>query len=48
MRYLGDAWKASNLARLQRSLLKFKSLNKVFHFDQNDWSTLLDGYKGKD
>ena len=48
MRYLGDAWKASNLARLQRSLLKFKSLNQVFHFDQNDWNALLDGYRGKD
>ena len=45
MRYLGDAWKASNLARLQRSLLKFKSLNRVFHFDQNDWNALLDGYE---
>ena len=27
IRYLGESWKASNLARLQRSLLKFKSLN---------------------
>ena len=45
MRYLGDAWKASNLARLQRSLLKFKSLNQVFHFEQHDWNALLDGYK---
>lgn len=47
MRYLGDAWKASNLARLQRSLLKFKSLNQVFHFEQHHWHALLDGYKGK-
>ena len=45
MRYLGDAWKAANLARLQRSLLKFKSLNEVFHFEQDDWKALLDGYK---
>jgi 3-deoxy-D-manno-octulosonic acid kinase len=44
MRYLGDSWKASNLARLQRSLLKFKSLNKVFHYNQHDWDTLLNGY----
>jgi len=44
MRYLGDSWKASNLARLQRSLLKFKSLNEVFHFSQDNWNTLLDGY----
>ena len=45
MRYLGDAWKASNLARLQRSLLKFKSQNEDFHFEQDDWKALLDGYK---
>ena len=44
MRYLGDSWKASNLARLKRSLLKFKSLNQVFHFNQDDWNALLDGY----
>jgi 3-deoxy-D-manno-octulosonic acid kinase len=44
MRYLGDSWKASNLARLQRSLLKFKSLNKVFHYSQHGWDALLKGY----
>jgi len=44
LRYLGDSWKASNLARLQRSLLKFKSLNTVFHFNQHDWDALLNGY----
>ena len=44
MRYLGDSWKASNLARLHRSLLKFKSLNEVFHFEQSNWNVLLDGY----
>lgn len=45
MRYLGESWKASNLARLQRSLLKFKSLNQTFYFEQQDWNALLDGYK---
>ena len=44
VRYLGESWKAANLARLQRSLLKFKSLNRVFHFEQDDWNALLDGY----
>jgi 3-deoxy-D-manno-octulosonic acid kinase len=44
IRYLGESWKASNLARLQRSLLKFKSLNAVFHFNQHDWDALLNGY----
>ena len=43
-RYLGESWKAANLARLQRSLLKFQALNEVFHFDQNGWNQLLDGY----
>ncbi len=45
LRYLGEAWKAANLARLQRSLLKFKSLNETFHFDRQDWNALLDGYR---
>jgi 3-deoxy-D-manno-octulosonic acid kinase len=44
VRYLGESWKESNLARLQRSLLKFKSLNEVFHFSQDNWNALLDGY----
>ena len=44
IRHLGESWKASNLARLQRSLLKFKSLNQVFYFDQQNWDALLDGY----
>jgi len=44
IRYLGESWKASNLARLQRSLLKFKSLNEIFHFNQANWNALLDGY----
>lgn len=43
-RYLGDSWKASNLARLKRSLLKFKSLNQVFHFEESNWKQLLQGY----
>ena len=45
IRYLGDSWKAANLARLQRSLQKFKSLNAVFHFNHEDWNALLDGYR---
>lgn len=43
-RYLGDSWKTSNLARLKRSLLKFKSLNQTFYFDENNWKQLLQGY----
>lgn len=44
IRYLGNSWKASNLARLHRSLLKFKSLNQVFHFNQDNWNALINGY----
>lgn len=44
IRYLGDSWKAANLARLQRSLRKFKSLNSTFHYNQDNWSVLVEGY----
>ena len=43
-RYLGDSWKASNLARLKRSFLKFNSKNKIFYFDESCWKQLLKGY----
>ena len=43
-RYLGESWKAANLARLKRSLLKFKSLNRNFYFNEDDWKQLLKGY----
>lgn len=39
-------WKMANLARLKRSLLKFKRNEKCFNFNENNWSALLDGYKG--
>ena len=45
-RYLGEAWKASNLARLKRSLLKFKSLKPGFNYSEQEWTVLLDGYHG--
>lgn len=44
IRYIGEAWKASNLARLQRSLNKFKSMNKSFNYNETEWESLLDGY----
>ena len=47
-RYFGEAWKAANLARLQRSLLKFKSLKEIFHFDQDNWDELLKGYNSEE
>jgi 3-deoxy-D-manno-octulosonic acid kinase len=39
------SWKMANLARLKRSLLKFKRNNEGFNFDEENWSALLDGYK---
>jgi len=38
-------WKMSNLARLKRSLLKFRKNERVFHFEEQDWSALLVGYR---
>lgn len=37
-------WKMANLARLKRSLLKFKRNEKGFHFDEKNWSELLQAY----
>ena len=42
-----ESWKMANLARLKRSLLKFKRNIAGFCFDEFAWSMLLDGYKGK-
>lgn len=41
------AWKMANMARLKRSLLKFKKNTPGFNFDENDWDSLLQGYKGE-
>ena len=38
-------WKMANLARLKRSLLKFKRNSAGFNFEEADWSALLAGYK---
>ncbi|MBG7610081.1 MAG: 3-deoxy-D-manno-octulosonic acid kinase [Anaerolineae bacterium] len=38
------SWKAGNLARLKRSLLKFKKNEKHFNFCEDDWSFFLEGY----
>ena len=40
-----DSWKMANLARLKRSLLKFKNNTDGFSFDEGDWTALLVGYK---
>ena len=46
VRYIGNAWKASNLARLQRSLLKFKNARHEMHFTAENWKQLVAGYVG--
>lgn len=40
-----ETWKMANLARLQRSLLKFKRNRDGFHFVEDNWRALLQGYK---
>lgn len=41
----GQAWKASNLARLLRSLRKEAVRQSPFHWSENDWQHLLNGYE---
>jgi len=43
---IGEGWKMTNLARLKRSLLKFKGNTTGFNFEESDWSALLKGYGG--
>ncbi len=43
-RVSSESWKMANLARLKRSLLKFKN-NSVCNFNESDWDALLEGYK---
>lgn len=45
-RVRGDdkSWKLANLARLNRSLLKFLSNEDRFCYSEDDWSALLAGY----
>jgi len=40
-----SSWKMANLARLKRSLMKFKRNDAGFNFDEANWSALLAGYK---
>ncbi len=38
-------WKQQNLSRLKRSLEKEYRLNQPFNYNEQDWQTLLEGYK---
>ncbi len=39
-----DGWQQANMARLQRSFMKELSQLKQFHFSQDSWKSLLEGY----
>lgn len=41
----GDWWKERTLARLKRSLNKFKASEPTFYFDTNNWAALRGGYQ---
>lgn len=40
-------WRANNLARLQRSLLKERGLQQAFSWDMQQWPSLLAGYNAQ-
>ena len=40
-----ESWKMANLARLKRSLVKFKRNRESFNFHEKNWVELLEGYK---
>jgi len=40
-----ESWKDANLARLHRSLMKFKKNKPAFNFEEHDWASLLEGYQ---
>ncbi|MDT8282659.1 MAG: 3-deoxy-D-manno-octulosonic acid kinase [Gammaproteobacteria bacterium] len=44
IRAASETWKMANLARLKRSLVKFKRNQETFNFDEASWSALVQGY----
>ncbi len=45
LRQVDSSWQQANLARLKRSLEKFRRREKQFSFDDEDWKSLLRGYE---
>ena len=41
-----SGWQQANLARLKRSLEKFRRNERHFAFDEEDWKAILRGYEG--
>lgn len=41
----GEHWKADNLSRLKRSLVKESEKQPNYHYQPTDWQSLIDGYQ---
>jgi 3-deoxy-D-manno-octulosonic acid kinase len=48
LRHRSTSWRAKNLGRLNRSLVKRRSIYKSFNFSDADWQALCEGYREKD
>lgn len=48
LRHRSTGWRAKNLARLNRSLVKRGSIYENFYFSDADWKALCEGYQQKD
>src|SRR5690606_17611352 len=44
----GDSWKAGNLKRLRRSLIKIRTRVPGLHFTESNWISLMKGYRASD
>ncbi len=47
LRHRSTGWRAKNLGRLNRSLVKRRSIYKSFYFSDADWQALCEGYREK-
>lgn len=41
-----SVWKQTNLARLRRSLTKLKDIEATFHYSEENFKSLMEGYNG--
>lgn len=48
LRHRSTSWRAKNLGRLNRSLVKRRWIYKSFNFSDADWQALCEGYREKD
>ncbi|MBF0219095.1 MAG: 3-deoxy-D-manno-octulosonic acid kinase [Gammaproteobacteria bacterium] len=47
LRPVAASWRQANLARLLRSLRKFKRTSPFYFAEKHDWAALLSGYEGQ-